>query len=50
MEQWASLITDIGFPIAVTFYLLTRMEGKLEHLSAAIQQLDQTLIQWRDQK
>lgn len=35
-EQWLSLITEVGFPIAVTFYLLHRIETKLNTLIAAI--------------
>jgi len=29
MEQWMSLIQEIGFPIFVSFYLLHRIETKL---------------------
>ncbi|WP_440895080.1 YvrJ family protein [Amphibacillus sp. Q70] len=35
-EQWLSLITEVGFPIAVTFYLLHRIETKLNSLIEAI--------------
>ncbi|WP_152658612.1 YvrJ family protein [Oceanobacillus sp. CFH 90083] len=36
MEAWISLFTDIGFPAAVTFYLLHRVEGKLNQLIESI--------------
>ncbi|CEI80841.1 hypothetical protein J18TS1_31720 [Oceanobacillus oncorhynchi subsp. incaldanensis] len=36
MEAWISLLTDIGFPAAVTFYLLHRVEGKLNQLIESI--------------
>lgn len=37
MEQtWMSLITDVGFPVAVTFYLLHRIENKLNTLIESI--------------
>ncbi|QGH36298.1 YvrJ family protein [Gracilibacillus salitolerans] len=37
MEQaWISLITDLGFPVAVTFYLLHRIETKLNTLIESI--------------
>ncbi len=37
MEQtWISLITDVGFPVAVTFYLLHRIETKLNTLIESI--------------
>jgi len=29
MEQWLSLIQEVGFPIFVSFYLLHRLETKL---------------------
>lgn len=35
-EQWLPLITEVGFPIAVTFYLLHRIETKLNTLIEAI--------------
>ncbi|MFC4402965.1 YvrJ family protein [Gracilibacillus xinjiangensis] len=37
MEQtWMALITDLGFPVAVTFYLLHRIETKLNTLIESI--------------
>lgn len=36
METWIPLLTDVGFPIAVTFYLLHRIEGKLNLLIESI--------------
>ena len=29
MEQWMTLIQELGFPIFVSFYLLHRLETKL---------------------
>ena len=29
MDQWISLVQEIGFPIIVSFYLLHRIETKL---------------------
>ena len=37
MEQWWTWISDVGFPVAVTFYLLTRMEQKLDKIIFALQ-------------
>ncbi|MBE3554813.1 MAG: YvrJ family protein [Thermicanus sp.] len=45
MTEWASLLANLGFPIVVTFYLLTRIEGKLESLDETIRQLSQTIHQ-----
>ncbi|ENH98090.1 hypothetical protein J416_01959 [Gracilibacillus halophilus YIM-C55.5] len=35
-ETWMSFIKDLGFPIAVTFYLLHRIETKLNRLIESI--------------
>ncbi|WP_084268865.1 YvrJ family protein [Oceanobacillus damuensis] len=39
MEAGVSFITEVGFPIAVTFYLLHRIEGKLNQLIESIHSL-----------
>ncbi|EAZ86395.1 hypothetical protein BB14905_04358 [Bacillus sp. B14905] len=36
MEQWLSMISDIGFPIIVSFYLLHRVEVKLDAIHEAL--------------
>lgn len=33
MEQFMSFISDVGFPIIVTLFLLQRIEGKLDVLN-----------------
>ncbi len=43
MEAWLSFITEIGFPVAVTFYLLHRIEGKLNALIESIHELPDKL-------
>ena len=30
MEQWLTLIQEIGFPVVVSFFLLHRVETKLD--------------------
>ncbi|WP_226035124.1 YvrJ family protein [Aquibacillus saliphilus] len=42
-ETWVALITDVGFPVAVTFYLLHRVEGKLNTLIESILSLPEKL-------
>ena len=39
MEQWLSVISEVGFPIVVTLYLLNRIESKLDTLNHSIQML-----------
>jgi len=46
MDDWVNLLQNLGFPIAVTFYLLMRIEAKLEQLASSIVHLDQTLRKW----
>lgn len=36
MEAWMSLVGDYGFPIVVTFYLLYRIEKKLDQLNQSV--------------
>ncbi|MGA9287225.1 MAG: YvrJ family protein, partial [Anaerobacillus sp.] len=35
MEAWFSFISDVGFPILVTLYLLHRIEQKRDTLNEA---------------
>ncbi|MCX5975858.1 MAG: YvrJ family protein [Coprothermobacterota bacterium] len=44
MESILTLIANFGFPIVVSAYLLVRIEGKLEKLTAAITDLDQVVV------
>lgn len=36
MEQWLAIIQDVGFPIFVSFYLMHRVESKLEEIKNAL--------------
>lgn len=36
MDHWLELIQQIGFPIFVSFYLLHRLETKLEAIHNAL--------------
>lgn len=44
MDDMLIQIANYGFPIIITIYLLIRMETRLEKLSEAIQQLNETMI------
>lgn len=39
VETWVSFVAEVGFPIMVTFYLLHRIEGKLNDLIESIHAL-----------
>jgi hypothetical protein len=43
MEQLLSFIQDVGFPIVVTFYLLYRVETKLDDVIHSIQTLPERI-------
>ncbi|WP_077706336.1 YvrJ family protein [Virgibacillus dokdonensis] len=45
MDMWIAFITEVGFPMAVTFYLLHRIEGKLNILIASIYELPKKMSQ-----
>ena len=44
MEELTYAIANLGFPIAVSIYLLIRIEGKLESLTESINKLSRVLI------
>jgi hypothetical protein len=43
MEQFVPLISEVGFPIVVTLYLLYRIESKLDLVVQSIQNLPKWL-------
>ncbi|WP_127837451.1 YvrJ family protein [Clostridium prolinivorans] len=43
MDAIVSLIGNVGFPIAVSIYLLVRIEGKLENLTSSINNLSSVI-------
>jgi hypothetical protein len=43
--DWISLISEVGFPILVTFYLLNRIETKIDQLSQSINGLTMSIKQ-----
>lgn len=43
MEQFIPLISELGFPIVVTLYLLYRIEAKLDLVVQSIQGLPERL-------
>lgn len=43
MEELISMVSNVGFPILVTFYLLTRFESKMDTLTTIISDLNSTI-------
>ncbi|HHW62140.1 MAG TPA: YvrJ family protein [Syntrophomonadaceae bacterium] len=44
MDELMQLIGNVGFPIAVSAYLLIRIEGRLMELNSAIIELREAII------
>ena len=44
MEELCTNIANLGFPIAVSVYLLVRIEGKLNTLTESINELSKAII------
>ncbi|QIB27520.1 YvrJ family protein [Caloranaerobacter azorensis] len=44
MENLYTQIANLGFPIAVSIYLLVRIEGKLDRLTESINELAKAII------
>lgn len=45
MEQWLPVLSEFGFPVVVTLYLLHRVEKKLDSVKESIQALPKSLAQ-----
>ncbi|WP_209121641.1 YvrJ family protein [Alkalihalobacillus sp. BA299] len=43
METWLPLLSEFGFPVVVTLYLLNRVEKKLDMVNQSIQRLPESL-------
>ncbi|MCY9026595.1 YvrJ family protein [Priestia megaterium] len=43
MPQWISILGNFGFPIAITIYLFSRFEKKLEKLELVIVELGEII-------
>lgn len=43
MSIWLEAVSNIGFPIVITLYLLSRIENKLDILNASIRELPKQL-------
>mgnify|MGYP000448421023 FL=1 len=39
MEEWITSVSNYGFPIVVSIYLLIRLETKLDYLTERIHEL-----------
>ncbi|MGO4889473.1 YvrJ family protein [Anaerobacillus sp. MEB173] len=45
METWIPLLSEYGFPIVVTLYLLHRVEKKLDLVNESVQELPGKITQ-----
>lgn len=46
-NEFLSNIANVGFPIALSMYLLVRIEGKLQMLSDSISELSKSLLNFK---
>lgn len=44
MSELLSLVANVGFPIAVAAWLLTRIESRLEDLTVAVYEVREALV------
>ena len=44
MEIFETFMANVGFPIAISIYLLVRVESKLENLTTSINELSNNII------
>jgi hypothetical protein len=45
MEMWLPLLSEFGFPVIVTLYLLHRVENKLDMVNHSILKLPENIHQ-----
>ena len=50
MEIIETLIANVGFPVAMSIYLLIRLEAKLETLTSSINELSTNIISFKESK
>ncbi len=43
MEEAVALISNLGFPVAVSLFLLVRLESKMDELTASVKELSQAI-------
>lgn len=48
MEELLTGISNLGFPIVVSVYLLVRIEGKIDQLSISIRELSNTIEHFKN--
>ena len=44
MDSFSTIIANLGFPIAISLYLLIRIEAKLQALTDSINELSTNII------
>lgn len=45
---WIHILSNFGFPVAITIYLLIRFEKRIAYLENAILELTILIKNWRD--
>ena len=47
MTNFQAIVANLGFPIAISLYLLVRIEGKLQGLTDSINELSHNITKMR---
>jgi hypothetical protein len=47
LNDWIPVISNLGFPIFVSWYLLTKVDSRIEALSASISEMTAVLSGWK---
>jgi hypothetical protein len=47
LNDWIPMISNLGFPIFVSWYLLTKVDSRIEALSASIAEMTAVLSGWK---
>ncbi|NEY21489.1 YvrJ family protein [Bacillus ginsengihumi] len=42
-SQWMTIVGNAGFPVAISLYLLCRLDKKIDHMQEVITQLSETM-------
>ena len=47
VNEWIPLISNLGFPIFVSWYLLTKVDSRIEALSTTISEMTTVISGWK---
>ncbi|CAM3791592.1 YvrJ family protein [Alkalicoccus chagannorensis] len=48
LPEWALFVGNVGFPVFVAAYLLTRFEKRIDRLAEEVEHLERRIRRWED--